>query len=88
MVQIIWSIVLIGFGLLTISAFWCWAKALRESPLHGVGYLWQPFAIYYVITRWATMKVPFLLGILGLSLMILGWYLGCRHHLLSPQCCF
>jgi hypothetical protein len=76
----------IGAGLLTIAvaAFWSWRLALEESRAAGMGYLWQPYAIYYVITRWPKMRRPFFLGLVGTALIGLGAVLGWSSGTLPP----
>ncbi len=77
MTAITWIVIGLGIVLVVIASFWSWAKALKESLGHGAAYLWQPYAIFYVVTRWDKMQRPFLLGLLGLAIIALGVILGC-----------
>lgn len=74
-----WALIGSGFAMLAVSAFWSWAKALEESAEEGVWFLWQPYAFYYLVSRWPKMKRPFALGLIGMGLMIAGALIGAAH---------
>ncbi len=47
--------------------------AFQESVLWGLLYLFLPFAnLYFIITRWAECKEPFLKGLIAIPFLIIG----------------
>lgn len=73
-----WSLIALGFIVIAIASCWSWGKAAEESREASLWYLWQPYAIYYVITRWKRMNRPFLFGLIGVALVLLGAVIGWR----------
>ena len=74
----------LGFLVMIIAAFRAWGKALEESLASGLGYLWPPYAIYYLFTRWEKMRGFVLLSLIGSALLLLGGILGQRTAVLPP----
>lgn len=84
MLFLTWGLIGLGFLMIAIASFWSWGKALEESPEAGRWYLWQPYAIRYVITRWPKMQRPFLLGLVGAGFVLLGALIGWGTGVLPP----
>lgn len=66
-----------GVIIMLVGNIWILVNAFKESIWWGLGSLLIPFVIlFYVFTRWALNKKPFLITIGGLILYIIGFVLG------------
>lgn len=66
-------LVIAGAVLYLIGGFWLLIKAFQESILWGLGSLFIPLVgLFFAILHWADCKKPFLYGVLGLGLIIVG----------------
>jgi hypothetical protein len=53
------GIVLANLGKLVADVTYVVVKPFKESPLHGIGFLFPLYTIYYMYTRWKQMKPAF-----------------------------
>ena len=71
---------IIGMLLLVIASIMCLVYSIKliiiafqESVLWGLLYFFIPFAsLYFIITRWAECKSPFLKLLIAVAFMIVG----------------
>ena len=65
--------IIIGGVATGIGFVWILITAFRESSSQGLLCMFVPFyEIYYVITRWSDTKKPFIIGLVGVIVLVIG----------------
>ena|GEM_PF-2791807 len=55
-----------GYAMILGGHAWMAWRVYKESPLHALMFSFlPPYTIYYIITRWETMRVPSVIQLLG-----------------------
>ncbi len=66
-------LILGGWAVALAGAMWFYVEAFRESPTEGLMCMFMPFyALYYTVTRFAALKRPLLLQLVGVGIQLLG----------------
>lgn len=64
----------IGFAIAVFAQLWMLVRAFQESILWGLGMLLLPIlTLFFLAAHWDRAKQPFLLNLLGIGLIIVGY---------------
>lgn len=67
----------IGLGLVLVGNIWMLVRAFTESILWGLAVLFLPIVgLFFLVMHWDKAKHPFLVNLLGIAMLFIGFGLG------------
>lgn len=75
----------LGLGIMVVGNVWMLVRGFTESIAWGLGMLLLPFVgLFFLVMHWDKAKHPFLVNIVGIVIMFIGFGLGADSTQAAP----